>query len=190
MIQSPPTDPDTGRAIIRGLTLTHPWPAAILLMGKRIENRTWRPRQAGIFLALHGGRAPKAPRAGADGSRAWQDFGASCAHINTHLIRRGHVPRDPLRPYVTPTEPGRGRIDWPRLIWPGIVGVARLEGVWNDPSDPWAASGQEHWHLSGVTAFEHAIPTTGGLGLWHLDSGTLNATRAAYERATGKGAPF
>jgi hypothetical protein len=45
------------------LTLKHPWPYAICFLGKRIENRTWRPRpsqlQPGSYLAIHGGVIPK-----------------------------------------------------------------------------------------------------------------------------------
>ena len=41
-------------AIIRGLSLTRPWPFAFR-HGKRVENRSWRPsgKLVGCYIALH-----------------------------------------------------------------------------------------------------------------------------------------
>lgn len=48
-----------GQKLIRGLSLTRPWPYAILRLGKRIENRTWRPPQyiIGNYIALHAAKS-------------------------------------------------------------------------------------------------------------------------------------
>lgn len=52
--------------MIRGLSLSRPWPDAFRL-GKRIENRTWRPPASmqGQWLALH------ASKSWSDDDRAW-----------------------------------------------------------------------------------------------------------------------
>jgi hypothetical protein len=46
---------------VKAITLRHPWPWAILAMGKRIENRTWEPKglRPGDRFAIHGGRVPR-----------------------------------------------------------------------------------------------------------------------------------
>ena len=42
--------------LIKGLTLIRPWPFAILMLGKRIENRSWKPNlNVGDWIAIHAG---------------------------------------------------------------------------------------------------------------------------------------
>lgn len=55
------------------LTLKHPWPWAICVAGKDVENRTWAPRQLrrGDRFAIHGGKQPR------EHSSAWRDADSS-----------------------------------------------------------------------------------------------------------------
>jgi len=50
-------EPTIEGRIVRGLTLTRPWPWAFLHAGKRVENRNWAPPgfMLGGWLALHAG---------------------------------------------------------------------------------------------------------------------------------------
>ena len=46
---------------MQAITLKHPWAFAIARLGKRVENRTWKPpnRLLGQRIAIHGGAIPK-----------------------------------------------------------------------------------------------------------------------------------
>lgn len=52
------TEQRIGGRLVRGLTLTRPWPWAFTDAGKRVENRTWPvPRNLmGMWIALHAGK--------------------------------------------------------------------------------------------------------------------------------------
>jgi hypothetical protein len=50
---------------VKALTLLRPWAYAITHLGKRVENRTWRPSAAmiGVQIAIHAGKGKDNPGA-------------------------------------------------------------------------------------------------------------------------------
>lgn len=144
---------------MKALTLKRPWPSLILLHGKDIENRTWRPPASlldgpdGGWVALHAGL-------GVDP--------AGIVQLLSHL--RGDAPA-----LAIDADAARGPT--------GIVGMMRVDGwirvragSWDSrqvravPGKDWRASPWFHgpvgWLIGEVVGFRGSIPCKGAQGLW------------------------
>ena len=174
------------RALIRGITLRHPW-AWAFLHGKDIENRTWPPShqggQIGMYLALHGGALPRK-----SDDEYLDDIAHSLEWMQEHdlipgveLPDFGHYYQPNIIPGVSP-QPTAENV---RLFCPtGIVAVARLAGVVQDSASPWAAAGQFHWQLADVITLPEPVVHKGAQGLWQIEPAALEQVRAGWKART------
>jgi hypothetical protein len=152
---------------MRALTLHPEWAHAIAHLGKRIENRPWKPPEKllGERIAIHAGKSV----GGRPGFPAMLD---GC---------RAVAARDPLTVFAL--EAGEAYLGTPlrmRLIeTSAIIATARLDG-WSDaegraelpaeatPPDAWRwgdPTSPFWWHLSDVRLVV-PVPCRGSLGLW------------------------
>ena len=165
-------------ALIRGITLTHPWAFCIAHTGKDVENRTWRPEkqggQVGMFLAIHGGVVPT----GAKKQEAMGDIG----YIGTYILTPDYIHHalstEQLHRVVRGLEGGAEG-----MFTPGIVAVARLAAVTTDGISPWKISGQYQWELADVVALAEPVPHTGHQGLWEIKPDALATVRERWAAA-------
>lgn len=141
---------------MQALTLKHPWVWAVCYLGKRIENRTWKPPAAAIgqYLALHGGVPPR-----------------------TEIERRGvAVEAATLRmrfPKLRPPEDP---------VIPGVAAVFKLRGFVVKSTDPWF-DGPVGWLLGDVTVLPRPVSCKGLQGLWELPPDVLAEVRDLYREA-------
>ena len=127
---------------MRAISVRQPWAWAILQLGKRVENRTWKPpaKLIGRRILLHALKA-SAP---AEELLALQWMAA-----------RGLF------------SPGTMNLDWPGLAnleRGGIVGRVRLVGCVSYSSDPWFM-GPIGWLLDEATSIPF-VACRGALGCW------------------------
>lgn len=153
------------RALIRGLTLRHPWAWAFQQAGKDVENRIWHPSRqgghVGMYLALHGGAMPPAR------GDYWDEIADACRW----MAERGAADRAQLHALLREGRP---------LCVPGIVAVARLAEVRTDSPSSWAAQGQQHWCLDQIVVLPAPIAHRGAQGLWEVQPDALAQLRAAW----------
>ena len=124
---------------MKALTLWRPWPAAILFLGKRVENRTWVPPSSviGQTIAIHAGKRIDDPRAlGGDGGFTR----AEIALYNERRLAEGIVGIARLVACRRSCPPGQER--W----WCGPFG----------------------WLLDEVQVLDRPIPCRGAQGLWEV----------------------
>ena len=170
--------------IIRGLTLTHPWPLAFLHLGKPLENRSRRPEamggKIGMRLAIHGGAVPKPgknkPYRGFEDDWAWIVDGPRHKERLTAPVFRW------LSAQCTVKEGNIYSLPTDFFFRPGIVAVATLAGVTRDSPSPWAAAGQYQWLLTDITPLAVPVVDTGfHQGLWTLQPEALAQVEAQLE---------
>lgn len=146
---------------MRAITLKHPWPWAVCRLGKRIENRTWKPSmKVGTWLAIHGGRVPTS-----------RDDLADVADEAKALIRVFGVPRGAVDVTLADV-----------VAHAGIVAVCRFGGWVDRSKDPWF-EGPVGWVLEDVVVLPAPVPCKGAQGLWEVSGDTLAAVREAYRLA-------
>lgn len=155
---------------LHALTLHAPWAYAVAHLGKRIENRTWKPpaRIVGRRLAIHAGLRNDA--------RTWDAVTASARAAGIF-------------------GPARGQ---PQFVPPGsVVAVATVDGFVDatDPGDVriksetrflgWGATRKNHWWigpvgwlLADVMTLPEPAPCSGRQGLWRLSPDVDAAVRA------------
>lgn len=121
---------------LRALTLWQPWAFAVASLGKRIENRPWRPWPSivGKVIAVHA--AAKVDPVGEAAVEGW-------VRRHTGLV----VPPAASLP--------RG----------AIVATARVTGVVTESTSPWFM-GPYGWTLDDVIALPSPVPCRGAQGLW------------------------
>ena len=165
-------------ALIRGITLTHPWAFCIAHAGKDVENRTWRPEKqggrVGMFLAIHGGVVPT----GVKRQESMGDIGYVTTHILTPNYIHYGLSTEQLHRLIE-----RFRAGEEALFTPGIIAVARLAAVTTDSISPWKASGQYQWVLADVVALAEPVPHKGAQGLWEIEPGALALLRQHWAAA-------
>lgn len=138
---------------LRGLTLWQPWAHAVAHLGKRVENRPWKPPSTilGRLVAIHAA----ARRDEADELRAEQ------------FIRTAVGLDVPAASTLS-----RGT----------IVAIARVTGFVTKSTDPWFF-GPYGWQLTDVVALPEPIPCRGMQGLWpvpaHIGRVVIERWRAA-----------
>lgn len=150
---------------MKALTLRCPWAYAITHLGKRVENRTWRPPPAlqGQRIAIHAGKAPPVRANGTfdAGHEHWCEVQESLAWM-TH---KGLA----LMP-VTARELVEAAS--------AVVAVATLAEVVTQSQSPWFV-GPFGWVLADVRALPAPIPCRGAQGLWDLPPDVLAQVQEA-----------
>jgi hypothetical protein len=127
---------------MKALTLKHPWPWAILWLGKRVENRSWSPwsLRVGEWFALHGGREPS-------GAGYWE-----ARRIARELAKKTGNTDGDIHPFV----------------WTGIFALTQYGGLIDtDSQDVWY-DGPDYcgWKLENLIVVKPAIQCPGAQGLW------------------------
>lgn len=131
---------------MRVLSLWRPWPAAILLGPKRVENRPrrWRIPEGGMLLVIHG-------------AKRWDKQG----ELDIRLLWPGfdQVDRSPPTPVL-----GTGMVG--AVLVRDVVPVEAMNG------DPWAF-GPWCYRLSHPVPFRKRWECRGRQGLWKIDDAAL-----------------
>lgn len=123
---------------MNAITLIQPWAMAITYLGKRVENRTWRPPAAaiGMPLAIHAGKGFDE-----DGAEwIWRTFGTRYVH---HDVPKGAV-----------------------IAVCRLSGFVKSEDELSPKGRPWFF-GPIGWTLEDVTPIEPVF-CRGQQGLWRL----------------------
>lgn len=134
------------------LTLWPEWVAAIVLLDKRIENRTWAPIRAhhGRRFLLHAG----ANIGGRPGKPAHREAAAALASIG---LTDGEVQQ--CLDFAT----------WQRgkVIASAVLGdVTTRLGYVPERQRRWAMPGHHHWHLDHVCRVQRPQPLRGSQGFY------------------------
>lgn len=142
---------------MKALTLKHPWPWAIVCLGKRVENRRWTPARSqlreGDWFAIHGGKIPE--------GRAVDEFLEDVDWI----LARFDIPLPSAR--------------W--KFRPGITALARYGGFVTASDDPWFC-GPYGWLLSDVLILPSAFQCRGAQGLWDVPGDVARTIEAEAQR--------
>lgn len=147
-----------------GLTLLRPWEAAILHLGKPLENRKWHPAEKvrDTRIALHAGQG-------------WEQLSIP------FIERYAQAPADEVARRIAESNRRFGV----------VVGTAYVIGWWRVdeiPPNPWAL-GPWCWGLADVFALPEPVPCKGALGLWRLpvdvEAKVLEQEKAWASRTTG-----
>ena len=148
------------------LTLKHPWPFAVARLGKRIENRIWRPPPSllkpGDWFALHGGIQP----------RGRDDLEEIAAMARCLIADRGHL---------LDLGPGDD-VTLRDAIIPGVFAVCRLGPVLTASTDYWF-DGPIGLSLLDLVVLPEPVPCRGAQKLWRLPDDALAAVRDGFRRA-------
>lgn len=152
--------------IIRGLSLTRPWPFAFK-HGKRVENRSWRPSEKliGCYIALHSAKSWSEDDREfiADKTGLYVPNRQECAHSVIFAVCRwrGVI--------ILPT---------PETSEPGLYATGK---EMPEDQSKWFF-GPYGWLLSEYVELAEPIPCVGTTGLWTFDAkpDVLAAVRAGY----------
>lgn len=128
---------------MRALTLWQPWAHAVAHLGKRIENRPWKPWPAviGTRVAIHA--AAKVDAVGEAAVEGWVR-----RHTGLALPPAASLPRG------------------------AIVATARVTGVVTESRSPWFM-GPFGWTLDEVIALPTPVACRGAQGLWTVPADAL-----------------
>lgn len=142
---------------MKALTLKHPWPWAICCLGKRIENRTWRPYPSqlkpGEWLAIHGGKWPTSRGELLD------------LHVEIGMVALGEA-----RLSYSIGEVERCT---------GIVAVCQFGGTVTESDDGWF-EGPIGWKLNDLIVLSKPVPCKGAQGLWKVPEDVLKLVRQEW----------
>ena len=162
---------------MKALTLRHPWAFAIAHLGKRVENRDWDARTADLMglpqlvgetIAIHGGTAPQRPKRAGHWSQLaetnlWRQH---CEDLQAvHRTLGGELP-DGAAQYLA--RRGVSTLTPEAFILHGVVAVATISGTTHSSTDPWAARGALHIHLTNVITLPEPVQCSGKQGFWDL----------------------
>jgi hypothetical protein len=150
---------------VKALTLIQPWAYAIEALGKRIENRTWRPPDTilGFRIAIHSGK--KVDR------DSCEDLEADGHRIDRKALVRGAITSSAIvRGWVMDDGAfcNRKATRW--------VGVTPEEAAAVVADRYWV--GPVGWVLDEVHVLEHPVPCSGALGLWTVPGDVAARVRA------------
>lgn len=149
---------------MKAITLKHPWPWAVCVLNKRIENRTWEPwpkqLKIGDWLAIHGGKWPTSQNEIGgiedEANDLANDFKDRDFARNLHLADV--------------------------KACSGIVAVCKFGGVVTESDDPWF-EGPFGWLLNDLVVLRKPVPCKGAQGLWDLPEDVLEAVRSEWTDA-------
>lgn len=141
------------RKLIRGLSLTRPWPYAILRLGKRIENRSWWPPLyiIGNYIALHAAKSWDDDDAAWIESATGQKLPPKPDHQHSVIVGVAKISG-----YVTH---GSGEIPPGQHQW---------------------FFGPYGWLLDDVVEFKQPIHCAGALSLWQIPEPVLVQVRQQF----------
>jgi len=133
---------------IRAITLWQPWAGSIAVLGKDIENRSWRTDYRGPVL-IHAGATwdPELPlEDGFFDCPICLNCGFDCHLCNGVGLANGNRPAFSRR---------------------SVVAIATVSDCVRNSPSPWAAKGQWHFVLDDVRAVSPVVLwTKGERGLW------------------------
>jgi len=139
---------------LKALTLWPEWAWAIVHLGKRVENRTWKPfLPVGTTFAIHAGKH-LGGKPGAASAREAED--------------------DVFSMYGAQLPPGLRAC--PKSA---IVCLATIAGYDQDDVTPWDVPGLWHWRLTDVRVLVEPVPCHGRQGLWTVDGSVERAVLRA-----------
>lgn len=147
---------------LRALTLWRPWPAAICYLGKRVENRTWRPAadMLGHDLAIHAGQKIDT-QAVADIVHGYDPEGRDLeTSYYREALARGVIPGSTGVVAVVRVV---GFIDATRRA---ALAVVKNVGTDRDHTRSWWWEGPVGWVLDRVRVLPEPVPCRGAQGLW------------------------
>lgn len=148
-------------ATIKALTVKQPWAWAIAHHEKRVENRTWKPKDPPDFLAIHAGKKDR-------------DYVRSALN---HLEGQKGIPiKDLPHPDLIP--------------YGAVVAVSKIARIVEDRAELPAGQdrwwdGPVGWVLEDVTPID-PVECRGALGLWDLPPDVLAQVRKNYAAALEK----
>jgi hypothetical protein len=131
------------------ITLWPEWAYAICYLGKRVENRSWKPtRILGRRIAIHAGK-----HIGGKPSKTAVKSGLEAVHT----MYAGANPGRELNITSAP------------IITSSIVATAIVSGCVHSDRHllPWGARGQYQWVLNEVVVLAEPIPISGKQGIWY-----------------------
>ncbi len=144
---------------MRALSIKQPWIYCITDLGKRVENRSWKPPNSIIHqcIALHA-------------SKQWDNMEAR--EIASDVGNFDH--------YLVRCEAPRGAIVATAVIW-GWLSDEPNPDPKHVRNNKWFA-GPYGWLLSEVKKLSSPIPCKGNLGLWHVDDEIVKEINLQEER--------
>lgn len=137
---------------MKALTLKAPWAFAVVALGKRVENRSWKPPAAliGQRVAIHAG-VTWTNHDAREAADAAYDSGVSYPTAFTATVKSGFKSGCVV---ATAT----------------LARVRHLDEVPAEERTPWHL-GPWCWELEDVQRVTPAVPAKGRLGLWDVELG-------------------
>ena len=151
------------------ITLAAPWSFAVVVLGKRIENRTWTDSrlEGGAYVAIHGGKTPPPGH-----SFKRKAMNADVEWLATTPAWREHVGR---------------RIEM--QDYEGIVAVCKIGRVLKPnleihigEQQVWRQMNQYAWELTELEILPEPVKCSGKQGLWPVTGATLEQVREQVKR--------
>ena len=133
---------------MKALSIRQPWAYAVLMLGKNVENRTWRTEFRGRVL-IHAGLKT--------------DF------ANWRVPPGTGLPLDVLG--------GPDVAAHPAFTTGAIVGEVEIFAVDGGYKSPWGAEGQWKWVLKNPYWLKKPVPCKGRLGFWKVPTDIVKAGR-------------
>jgi hypothetical protein len=161
---------------MKSLTIWPEWCFAMIHLGKRIENRVWRPsdEMIGQRFALHAGahiggrKGQVATRTGIrDVKMMASEAGWSCI-LKSKSIDFFKGTCWCAEMYWGSDHKSESSGSSKPIIKGAIVGTAILDKVTFGDKPPWGVLGQYHWHLKDLIVFPEPIKAVGKQKLWNL----------------------
>lgn len=137
---------------MKALTLTPEWAWAVCHLGKRVENRTWKPTASmiGQTIALHAGKARP------DWSAV--DLMAGCAGWSVRTFDHGY-----RKPGISLRAPDRDALTRGAIV--ATFRLVRTHAVAKANCVGWEC-GPICWDIADVQVLARPVPCKGALGMW------------------------
>jgi hypothetical protein len=146
--------PELDGGVMRALTLKVVWAFAVCHLGRRVENRSWRPPRdlIGRRILIHAGAVPKS------GWELAEEVDRLKALIKAHAGEEYHQLKMRFFDAI-------GGFTVRDALMTGVVAVATVDSCVRESADPWF-SGPFGWVLRDLIVLPEPIPCRGALGLW------------------------
>lgn len=164
------------------LTLHPHWAWAMVNLGKRVENRPWKPaaHHIGTRIAIHAGRWP-------GGAMTSRDSQAGIARMIAAAARAGWDYQAPSGNLCGTFQTSRALRVFTSPPAGCIVAVATLRYVTTaNLADPWVETQCYHWVLDDVERLKGGpIPCRGKQRLWRMSAAQRDSVLRGCSAATG-----
>lgn len=153
------------------LTLWPEWATAVAHLGKRCENRDWKPPSyaIGARIAIHAGKfiggRPGRPAAAEGMDAVWRNAPDEVGTLG--LITHHGEPAFALGGRTIP------------VVTSAIVATVRLVGADLEERTPWDVPGAWHWRLEDVRTLAEPVACRGAQGLWEVPRDIVERVNAA-----------